>query len=334
MGNYFREFVQRLGNGWNRFWFAPRDPIGLAVLRIGAGLLAVYTLLTYTPDLVRWFAEAGLLTPELAYQFRMVNETTFSYLEYLHLSAELYAVHAIAIIVALLFTVGLFTRITAVLTLLAMLSYIHRGSILDSEFEPLLCMVLFYLCLGPSGSALSLDAWRARRRAATPAFDEHRGPEMSWTATVATRLIQVHFAAAVLMMVLAKLRGDAWWVGEAVWWLAATPSAPLVDITAALRERPLVYNAWTHYVVAAELAFVVLVWNPLARPLALTAAWVAWLSLAPLTGNLSFAAALILASLAYISPEVWRGMLRASREDLTSETAERQGSRRRTPAPA
>src|SRR5205814_8192909 len=106
------------------------------------------------------------------------------------------------------FVVGLFTRVTVVLTLVTFLSYYHRGPVLSSVTEPVVAFLLFYLCLGPCGAVLSVDAWRRRRAAGRPIVI----PPM-FTATVALRLIQVHTA---LEIGRASCRESGWsWAGGA-----------------------------------------------------------------------------------------------------------------------
>ncbi len=301
IAKYFTELTATVGTGWNRFWFAPRETWTLAVLRFLVGLMATYTLLTYTPDLVDWFKADGLLTVDTVEQYRDFDRVSFSYLDYLPTRGELLGVHFVGIAVTFLFAVGFRTRITSVLSLVIMLSYTHRAPMLVSEYEPILMLLMAYLCLAPCGSVFSVDHWLASRRKQDSPV-EAALPEVSVMATIATRLIQVHFAAVVAMMVLAKLRGEVWWTGEAIWWLAARSESRLVDVTGLLTSNELLYDAWTHLVIAFELLFPILVWNRLARPLLLACGVVLWMSLGILSGNLMFAVALVVASLSYVTP--------------------------------
>src|SRR6266478_4301857 len=101
---YLNALCQSFGRGWNRFWFTPSDPIALGPLRIGAGLMALYLVATYSPDLETFFGRDGLLPVEtlqsLEKQVRdnvflrpalpsTIRETLprqyrFSYLDYVH----------------------------------------------------------------------------------------------------------------------------------------------------------------------------------------------------------------------------------------------------------
>jgi hypothetical protein len=193
------------------------------------------------------------------------------------------------------------------LALVVVLSYIHRATMLTGPFEPILAMTIFYLCLGPAGARYSVDAWRRRRRAA-----QHGGVEEtlevapSTSATIATRLLQLHVSLVYVMMGVAKLADptDVWWLGEAMWWLAAQPDSRLVDVAWLLADHPYVLNAWTHAQVIFELAFGLLIWNRLARPLLVIAAAAMWLLLALVSGLPLFCLMMFIASLAFVSPAV------------------------------
>ena len=60
--NYWTDLNQRAGRSWNRFWFAPSDPLLICFLRLGVGLLALAYLLSFNTDLVRLFAGGGLMS--------------------------------------------------------------------------------------------------------------------------------------------------------------------------------------------------------------------------------------------------------------------------------
>src|SRR5688500_10463044 len=111
------------------------------------------------------------------------------------------------------------------------------------------------------------------------------------------RLIQLHLAAFVAMMALAKLNGDAWWDGEAIWHLLARPRSRPLDLSA-LHGHELLVNFWTHAVVYFELAFPILIWNRLARPILLALGTIVWFTLALATGQWLLGLALVVASLA------------------------------------
>lgn len=299
--NYLSDTARQFGEGWNRFWFTPSDPLPLGALRIATGLLVLYGLATYTPDLDRFFGPVGILTLD---RVRALpgGDYRFSLFDYAGSYTELQVFHAAALALVGLFTLGVFTRITGPLAWLAALSYFHRGVTLTWHWEPIAAMLLAYLCIGPSGATLSVDAWRRRRRDPNAPL---AAPPV-WYATVSLRLIQVHVSAIYLMMALAKLSGDVWWDGTAVWWLATRYESRLVDWTGILGASIYLTNLLTHGIVAFELTWPVMIWNRAARPLWLAASVVSWAVLASLTGLGLFAALMFVAGGAYLDGDAWR----------------------------
>ena len=332
--NYFQQLVVKFGQGWNRFWYTPTDLLPLSLIRIVVGIIALYVLLTYTNDIAFFFKEGGLLPVELTAEYlaedAQFNPSTLSYLTYLDSPAALHMAHWIGAAVLVLFTIGYYSRITSVLALIVTLSYIHRAPLLTSEIESVLAMLQFYLCLGPCGGRLSADNWLAKRRAKDqPAQLEELASRKSFAAMVAIRLIQVHLSIVILMMGFAKLSGpgeitggqwyDPWGTGEAVWWLIAKPQSRIIEGLTFLRDYPRLVAAWTHAIVLFELAFPILVWNRLARPLMLTCGILIWSSLALISGVGVLFVLLIVASISFYSPALLHRWL--DRSDSTAESA-------------
>src|SRR5262245_59967643 len=210
--------IEAFGLGWNRFWFTPAEPLPACVLRIVVGLIAAAHFASLSPDLDRWYASDGLLSPTAVQRILELSDEQahyrFSYLTYFS-SGEIRAVHFAAIIASMLFAIGFLTRITGTLTLVAVLSYAHRVPIVAGHLEPLLTFLVAYLCLAPSGACLSLDSLVFRRRAGTDPLPPTDACQPSIAANIGMRLIQVHLTMFCLMMGLSKLYGDAWWEGNA-----------------------------------------------------------------------------------------------------------------------
>lgn len=307
--NYIGTSVEQFGAGWTRFWFTPSDPIVLGAVRVATGAMALYWQLTYTPDLVEFFGQQGVVPLGMLDQWS-ANSTTFSYLDGSLSASTLYALHFAGSLVLLLFALGVFTRVTSILALLVTLSYIHRGPMLTAQMEPILAFVQFYLCLGPSGAALSWDAWRKRRAAKNATAELAKS---SW-ATVAVRLLQVHLTAVYVMMALAKVSAPAWWNGSAIWWLVSRPESQGFAIVNWLAPHLSLIEAWTHITLLFELSFPILVWNRLTRPLALLWSVPMWLLLALATGLNTFALTMLAANLAFVSPMLLRALFGKNKE--------------------
>lgn len=294
MSQYFSQVAAAFGRGWTRFWFTPSDPATLCAIRLLVGLLVVYLHATLSWDLMAFFGPEGMLP---AAQIAPLEADTFSYLNYVSQPGALWAVHLAGLAVLLLFTAGCWTRLTSILALIVFLSDINRAPMIAGRTESVAAMLLCYLCLAPCGRRFSIDGLIGRRRGYL-----HGGS--STMATIATRLIQIHLALLVGMMGLSQLSSDVWWMGTGMWTLMARRSR-LVDTTW-LAAWPKLINFWTHAVVFFELCFGVLIWVPLARPLLLASGVLVWASLALVTGDVTFALAMGIASLAFVSP-AWIG---------------------------
>lgn len=318
----FGDHLDQFGRAWNRFWFTPADPLPCAVLRLLAGLLMAAYLLDQTASLPLWYARDGLLAPNVV--DRLLEITSggqphyhLSYIRYLE-GRWLWAAHGLAILCSLALTAGWWSRTSNLLTLLALLAYVHRAPQVAGHAEPVLAFLLAYLLLAPSGACLSVDAWLRRRRARasgapSATSDNAAGsPSPSIAANVSLRLIQVHLAMFTAMMGLTKLYGDAWWDGTAIWTLLAQTESRPWDLTGLRQLGDLgeyFLNAWAHLVVGVELALPVLIWSRGARLVLLPLAVLVWGSLVLATGLVLQMLALGTALIAFIPGDELRGWL-------------------------
>lgn len=306
--NYATELTGDFGRGWNRFWFWPQTAETLAALRICVGLIALYVIGSFGPDLQVFFGPGGLVPQAMVDNWVGQTPARISAFKLVSSPGEITAVFALSLAAVALFTAGAFTRVTSVLAFLAVVSFSHRGPLLTQLVEPLLALATFYLCLGPCGAAISVDAWRKRKassgtRVATP---ECR----SVTATISQRLLQLHTSAIYVMMGLGKISaGEVWFNGDAVWRMAAKPESRLIDLTGLLYNHPFVYQGWSHLIVLFELAFGILIWQRRARPLLLALSVMHWAGLAILTGDVPFCLLMLALGLAFVRPESMRGFL-------------------------
>jgi hypothetical protein len=313
--NYTNELTSSIASRWNRFWFTPDDPVAVCAMRALVGLAAVYFLISHSADLIVWFGRDGLLPIETVRQLVGSSPDSpsgfrWSYLFFTDAASSLWAVHLVGIGVAIAFALGLFSRVTSVLTLLTVLAYVHRAPMITGPFEPILTMLLFYLCLAPSGAVFSLDQiiarCRARRSAEMRVKVDHRAND-SLAANISLRMMQVHVCLFYLMMGLTKLAGEPWWRGDAIWWLAASSESRWWDVTF-LHRYPLLINVWTHAVVAFELSFPVLIWHRLVRPLLLSVGLAMWPLLAVVSGQVSFCCIMLIANLCFLPSPTWRAV--------------------------
>jgi len=89
-----------------------------------------------------------------------------------------------------------------------------------------------------------------------------------------------------------------------------------------LRGQAYLIDMLTHAILWFHLLFPLLVWWPLARPIALTAAVVNWTMLALLTGLTAFCLMMFIASLAFVRPASFRTLLRRNRSKQSEANAD------------
>lgn len=152
---------------------------------------------------------------------------------------EILVVHIGVLVVLLMFTLGLFTRITSVLTWLAAVSYLHRDPQVLFGQDTMMNILLIYLMIANSGAALSLDRVIARYRAVRASIARCGGidatcaaflaaPPPSIACGLAQRMLQVHFCFIYMASGLSKLKGGTWWSGDAIWLTLVNPEFTMI----------------------------------------------------------------------------------------------------------
>ncbi|REK15819.1 MAG: HTTM domain-containing protein [Planctomycetota bacterium] len=289
--------------GWNRFWFRPSDPATLGLIRICAGAMMLYTHLVWSLDLTTFIGPTGWLTREAV---GSVQEGTYSwsYLWWIEDSpALLWTAHVAALVAFAMLTVGLLTRVAAVLSLVAVLAYVQRLTGALFGLDQINVMLALYLAIGPSGDAFSLDRWLKRRKTgvAPPV-------RWSWTANLTVRLIQLHMCVIYLFAGLAKLTGQAWWDGTALWMAFGNMEYQSMDMTW-MANHPYLINVMTHVTVFWEIFYCALIWPRLSRPVMLVLAVPLHMGIAICLGMITFGLAMLIGNLAFLSPAFVRAVL-------------------------
>jgi hypothetical protein len=296
--SYWGKLSSEFGRGWNRFWFTPVSSAPLGLIRLVIGLVAIFWYLSFYPDLQFFFGPDGIIDPNTLEQWRG-PVAVFSIFDWPQSAASLWFTYWVGLGALVLFTVGLFSRVTSVVAFVVVISLIHRGPMLARPMEDVLAMVMLYLCIGPSGGAFSLD--RLWRKQSSSTGDSIATPP-STSANIALRLIQVHLALIHFAMAIGQLRDDSWWMGRAMWGFIGKTDSAYIDMTW-LADYMYLLNLWTHGIVIFEFAFALLIWNRLARPILFAAAVLVWGSVALVSGMVDFALVMLAATLAFVPPE-------------------------------
>jgi predicted DCC family thiol-disulfide oxidoreductase YuxK len=307
---YLVELSRAVGRAWNAFFFRAADPTPVGLIRVVVGLLLLWNLGVYGLDLHAFLGAQGWADPEVVRLFRG-ERSPYAWSFWLHVpDALLRPAWVVSMIILALFAVGLFSRVTAVLAWAIVVSTVRRSPVTVFGFDQVVSTLAFYLAVtGASGQAVSLDRFLARLRDGLGVAARRRRdgrwvvapgvPRASVSANLALRLIQLHMILIYGMAGLAKLQGEAWWTGMAIWGTLASGEFSLLNFTW-LAAWPLVMNVLTHSALALEVGYGILIWVKVLRPIvvaaavamhvgiALTAPGLAEFGLAMIAGNLAF----------------------------------------------
>jgi hypothetical protein len=329
-----------------RFWFTAVTPTGLHAVRLLTGLLLLLWLLPLAGHqgglfgLYGWFDRQAWeeSTRLLGQPLRPLGWSIF-YVAGAN-TGLLTAIYWASIVAIVLFTLGLWTRLTAALAWVIVLSGTISPAI-EYDADAYLILFTFYLMLGyvflgqrQKGLSLlerlvgSTDTLLLGRGGAD-------GPRPSVAANLALRLIQVHFALVMVVNGLSKLQYGDWWAGYALWYaIFPADQATLQEVRSQVGDLGafvFVISLAAYAVLAWQLAFPVFAWRHRrpegaardadgwlwgalrmvfsARALLLGGGLVSWLGSAFLYRQPLVGPAVFIGCLSYLTPQEWQKVL-------------------------
>lgn len=349
-----------------RFFFRPADPTTLGLIRIATGVLILYVHLAYCIGLSDYLGPHGWVVNKawtdkpgesgVTDFFRNGNtiqapsftwkdgplesdgelirgQTAWSIYFHVEDPRWLWAIHSGILVIMLLFTLGLWTRVTSVLTWIGSMMYIQRfqGSMLFG-MDTMTNLGLFYLMAGsvfgllldegnnlaPCGAALSLDRWLAERRQRRRLGANYvpRLPQPLVSARFTTRLIQINYCFIYIAAGTSKLLGSSWWNATAPNRFLLNYSFAPFDVAAyETCLKWLASHRWlwelngTLGVVSTlflELGFAFLVWNRRMRWVMVSGSILFHTLIALLMGLVTFSLMMLALVLAFVPPEAVR----------------------------
>lgn len=310
------------GSAWVRFWFAPADPIGLHVLRMLAGLLFLWWLLPFAGQLDAFFGLNGWFDLQAYREASRLpggppQPLGWSVLYLCGTNATLLTVaYWLSVAVLALFTLGVATRVTAVLTWIIVLSFIINPAA-DYDADYLLVVLAFYLMLGYVllGQGTRGTTWLTRLLGSrsTWLFGSRGERQASPAANLAVRLLQVHFALVLVSSGLHKLQQGDWWSGAAFWYPLHPPFKTTVAQARQHTSDATFYlsmlSLGAYLTLAWQLGFPLFAWRPRWRVVLLGGALAGWLGTAFLYELPLFGPVLMIAALSYLTPAEWQALL-------------------------
>jgi hypothetical protein len=166
------------------------------------------------------------------------------------------------VLASILLTMGAWTRLASALVFVLTLALQRYNPTAFNGGDFILRGVLLLgLALGPSGSYLSVDAYRRDRRFVW------RAPYIEvWPL----RFIQLHISLGYILTVLLKLRGVTWLDGTAIWYALNLEDLIRFDLPRWIKAPPFgAFLSWSTLVIEAGVG--IGVWFRRIRPWALLA---------------------------------------------------------------
>ncbi len=312
-----RDWIQDLVGGWDRFWFTPRLPHTLAIIRIGCGAMLVYVHLIWAIFATDFMGDSAWIDNATIRELHNAGSNAqwaWSWLWYIDSPLLLRLHELLAIFFCTAMTLGFLTRIATPLAWWFTLMTCHRMTGALFGLDQVVVMLSMYLMIAPCGSVFSIDAvLRAR------------GWELKWLPTgepdspsvlnnVATRMIQLHLCVIYLFGGLSKMRGEMWFDGTAMWFALVNYEYQSLDMTW-IGRSPFVIATLTAITIFWETFYCALVWPRFTRPIALALAFFVHAGIALVLGMVTFGTSMILANLAFFEPEFTKRLLaRPSRQ--------------------
>jgi hypothetical protein len=261
-----------------------------------------YTHLVWALDLMSFVGPNSWVNTDLSRQLH-AGTYAWSYLWYVESPTLIWVLHIGGLIVFAALTIGLFSRISSILAFIITVSYCHRLQGALFGLDQVNGMLALYLMIGPCGAVYSVDHWLKQRKSG-----EHR-PVPSRSGNIAIRLIQLHMCIMYLFAGVAKMRGETWWDGSAVWFAVANLEYQSMDLTWLVRW-PILISVITHATVFWETFYPVLIWPRLTRPIFLLMAVLVHGGIALALGMITFGLAMLIGNIAFIPPDLIEAVTR------------------------
>ena len=341
--------VALAGNAWTRFWFTPTSVTGLHCLRVLSGLLFICWLLSFVGYQEAFFSTTGWFDREAYLQLQqgdpgMAPPIGWSMLYLAGDSSEIFqALYWGSLVILALFTLGVATRITGILTWVIVVSFLANPAT-SYEGDYMLGILAFYLMIGYALLGLwnsPLTKWEmglgSRYDFVFAPWVFAKTPEarpVSYAANLAMRLMQLHLMIIIVTSGVHKLQMPDWWAGIALWYPLHPPFQTTVE--GLKRELPslptnLFFLSLIQYAVLAwQIGFPLFAWRQGKwRVVLLGGATIGWLGSFFLLKLPLFGPFVFLGCLSFLGPDEWAWMTTRVKSWLGSAVS-KQGPAKQT----
>jgi hypothetical protein len=256
----------KLSTLWKRFeqfWFGPISPSPLCLFRIFYGILVLGNSLLLMPDLFQWFGHDAMLSQQTVHAYQKFEPRFSLFFMFPETHALIMTLYALLMLSSLSLTLGLFTRFSALLVFVCLLSFHNRGACMFNAGDTILQEQAFLLIFSHAGALYSIDNllknkfWNKGHAGPSTDLDrtQNISPQLNpW----AQRLLQVQLSAVYVHVFLVKIVCSQWIDGSAVYYCGR-----LEDM--ARLPTPLFENFWACQLASwstlvIEFALFALIW--------------------------------------------------------------------------
>jgi uncharacterized membrane protein YphA (DoxX/SURF4 family) len=202
--------MSRVWQLWRVLWFRPVSARGIAVLRIGLGLVLLDQLVALWPALERLVGPNGMVSVDAARHQLPVGRWTP--LDAIQDPMLLHGLMALAVLAAVAFVLGWKSRFAGLFCVVFQAWLYQRNPFFMNGGDRVLRLGILYLCAVPCGATWSLDAWlKARKSPLT-------GPASPLVPATATWLIRLQLCVIYAWSGAQKAATEVWQQGDALYY--------------------------------------------------------------------------------------------------------------------
>ena len=305
-----RDVLAALNRAWSEFWFqsSPTTPLEITRIGVGAAMLLHYAMAT--PFLFDFWGEGGWL-PRTVVVENSTNPWIQSLFFYFTAPWQWVAFHGLFLLCCAALMVGWRTSWIKWIVLVGQISYDYRNPTIFYGVDKILACLLLIMCVAPIGRAMSLDRVRAVRTAKLEKLDARPPQYSSPWAGACIRLMQIQMATLFFYSAIAKLKGDDWWEGDAIWIVFTAVEHYNDFMLRLLASQYWISNVASYGTILIEIAFPFLIWQRGTRPYLLAAAIFLHFQFAVLMGLFYFSFVMVMGHMSFVRPE-WLARLGAA----------------------
>jgi len=237
--------LAQLITAWNTFFHESASLFPLAVFRFCFGGLVFLNAILLLRVVPRHLAPDAIFT--LARYEKVYGRRRFTLLNLLPpTTTSVYLLIGLSAMAGLMLSMGLATRVSAVVSFLSLTSIHHRNPAIFHGGDTVMRLMSFLLMFSPAGNGWSVDAMLDGR------WEAIGDP---WCL----RLMQIQVSIIYLRNVFWKLRGEEWRKGTAVWYTTNCEAYRRFQVPKYLLTMPVVRLA-TWSTLAIEFSLGTLIW--------------------------------------------------------------------------